>query len=199
MSVVMGATYPDLYAAIGVVAGCAYRTCTDATGRLTVASMGSHARVVPLFVMQGTADTLNPFVLGQGLVDSWLGADNSIEQAQHLGSVGLLPASVNTYDASQVPSPASGNACIHPSNFPCPGGVVGFSGSYPYTVERYRDSRGYDVLDFWIVHGMEHSYPGGHYDPSTGLGTFTDPLGPSATAALWAFFEAHPREGPPAA
>lgn len=45
-----------------------------ASGSLTHDAMGDRARVVPLFVENGTADVLNPAVQSQNLVDSWLGA-----------------------------------------------------------------------------------------------------------------------------
>lgn len=194
MAVILGATYPDLFAAVGAIAGCAYATCTDASGALAYRAMGERARVVPMFVEQGTADTLNAFPLGQGLVQSWLGTDDLADDGAANGSIARAPASIEHRAFDQTPSPGSGNACIHPSNWPCPGGVIGFQDTYPHTIEQFVDARGCDVLDFWVIHGMEHAYP--HADPST---AFSDPLGPDITAAAYAFFASHPRGACPAA
>ncbi|MHB8340124.1 MAG: extracellular catalytic domain type 1 short-chain-length polyhydroxyalkanoate depolymerase [Mycobacteriales bacterium] len=196
MAVILGATNPDVYAAVGVIAGCAYRTCSDVTGELAYQAMGPRARVVPMFVENGTADTLNPFPLGQDLVQSWLGADNLATSGTLDGSIPRTPASVANYDFNQTPQPGSGDACIHNDSLTCPGGVIGFQGSYPYTVERYADAHGCDILDFWAIHGMEHAYP-----DAPGDAPYTDPLGPNISTATLNFFFAHPMSGggcPPA-
>jgi poly(hydroxyalkanoate) depolymerase family esterase len=190
MAVILGATYPDLYAAVGVLAGCAYRSCGDASGELTVAAMGDRARAVPMFVENGTADSLNNVAMANGLVASWLGADDLVDDGTMNGSVSRVPASTNNYATDQTPSPGSGDACVHDNSFTCPGGVVGFTGSYPYTVAKYDAAAGCDVLDYWLIHGMEHAHP-----DAPGDGPYTDPLGPDVTAASYAFFAAHPRNG----
>jgi hypothetical protein len=42
------------------------------------------------------------------------------------------------------------------------------------------------VVDFWIIHGLGHDYPGG--DPA---GSFTDPAGPDVTTAAYTWFLQH--------
>jgi len=187
MAVIMGATYPDVYAAVSPWAGCAYASCSDNGGRLAYAAMGARARQVPMLVLQGTADTLNNFAMGQGLVDAWLATDDWADDGVPDGSVSRLPASVDNGGFDQVPQPGTGDPCVRPSNFPCPGGIVGFQGTYPYTVEHFDNAGGCNVLDFWVVHGIEHSVP--HADDST---PFTDPLGPDMTAASYDYFLHHP-------
>ncbi|HET6794556.1 MAG TPA: PHB depolymerase family esterase, partial [Acidimicrobiales bacterium] len=190
MAVILGATYPDRYAAIGAIAGCPYATCSDLSGRLAYQAMGSHHRVVPAYIEQGTADTLNAYPLGAALVQQWLGTDDLADDGAADGSVGRVPASTTDYGFDQSPSPGTGDACVQPSNFPCPGGVVGFQHTYPYTVQKYADGRGCDVVDFWTIHGLEHAYP----DAPTNA-TFSDPLGPDITTAAYRFFMAHPMSG----
>jgi poly(3-hydroxybutyrate) depolymerase len=190
MATNMGATYPDVYAAIGVVAGCAYATCTDATGSLARDAMGGHVRTLPVFIEQGTADALNVFPLGQGAVEQWLGTDDLVDNGAADRSVPRTPAASEDHGFDQTPVPGSGDTCLYPSRFPCLGGAAGFQGAYPYTVQHYADARGCDLLDFWIVHGLGHAYPGG--DPKA---NFTDPLGPDITTAAYRFFLAHPRAG----
>jgi poly(hydroxyalkanoate) depolymerase family esterase len=186
MAVVLGATYPDVYAAIAPIAGCAYATCADETGALTYRAMGSHARAVPMFVENGTADTLNNMAMASGLLASWLGADDLADDGSMNNSVSRVPASVTDHGFDRTPQPGSGDACVHNENFPCPGGVVGFQGTYPYTVATYDDARGCDLVEAWVVHGLEHAHP-----DAPGDGPFTDPLGPDVSAASWRFFSQH--------
>ena len=186
MAVILGANYPDVYAAIAPIAGCAYGTCADESGALTYQAMGSRARVVPMFMENGTADTLNNMAMASGLLTSWLGADDLADDGTMNNSVSRQPAAVNNYDFDQTPSPGSGDACVHNENFPCPGGIVGFQKTYPYTVASFDDSHGCEVVEAWVIHGLEHAHP-----DAPGDGPFTDPLGPDVSAASWQFFSQH--------
>ncbi len=187
MAVILGATYPDVYAAIAPIAGCAFATCGDATGLLTNQAMGTHARVVPVFWENGTADSLNNMAMASTLTSSWLGSDDLANDGAMNGSISRTPASVRNVGFDQTPQPGGGDICVHNGNFPCPGGAVGFQGSYPYTVATYDDARGCEVLESWVVHGLEHAHP-----DAPGDGPFTDPLGPDVSAASWDFFAQHP-------
>jgi poly(hydroxyalkanoate) depolymerase family esterase len=186
MSVILGATYPDLYAAVGVVAGCAYATCGDASGALTYQAMDARARVVPIFIENGTADTLNNMGMATGLLGSWLGADDLADDGAMNGSVSRLPASTQNYGFDQTPQPGSGDLCIHNNTLTCPGGAIGFQSTYPYTVATYDDTAGCDIAEFWTIHFMEHAHP-----DAPGDGPYTDPLGPDVTAASYDFFSQH--------
>jgi poly(3-hydroxybutyrate) depolymerase len=187
MSVILGATYPDLYAAIGVIAGCAYATCADLTGQLAYQAMGARHRVVPAFVVQGTVDVLNPYPQGVGTISQWLGTDDLADDGSLNGSIARTPAATEQHGFNQTPNPGSGDPCVRKSQFPCAGGVIGFQGTYPYTVDHFAGPAGSDVAQLWTVHGLAHGYAGG--DPH---GTFTDPLGPDITTAAYRFFLAHP-------
>ena len=181
----MGATYPDLYAAIGVLAGCAYASCSDVSGELAYRAMGEHARPVPTIVFQGTADTLVVYPLGRTVLNQWLGTNDLADDGSRNGSVAQTPSEIENRSFDQQPQPGTGDPCVRPNRFPCPGGIVGF-GEYPHTIERYHDADGDTLVEFWSIHGLEHAYPGG--DPN---GTFTDPLGPNVTRASYEFFMAH--------
>lgn len=192
MAVILGATYPQVYAAVGALAGCAYRTCGDLTGAATDEAMGSGARIVPMLIENGTADSLNNMAMATGLLNSWLGADNIAGSTNgRPDAVSAVPSSISTFGADQTPEPLSGDDCIHDDSFTCPGGVVGFRGSYPYTVSKYTDSFGCDVLEFWAIHGMEHAHP-----DASGDGPYTDPLGPDISAASYQFFIRHSLDSP---
>jgi poly(hydroxyalkanoate) depolymerase family esterase len=186
MAVILGATYPDVYAAVGAIAGCAYATCADETGALAYQAMGPRARVVPMFIENGSGDSLNNLAMAGGLLAGWLGTDDLADDGAMNNSVSRSPASVDNYGFDQTPQPGSGDACVHNSNFPCPGGVIGFQNSYPYTVATYDDTAGCDVLQTWVIHGLEHAHP-----DAPGDGPFTDPLGPDVSAGSYDFFSKH--------
>ena len=185
MSVILGATYPDVFAAAASLAGCAYSACADAGGSLTHDAMGPRARIVPLFVENGTADVLNPVAQSEGLVQSWLGADDLADDGQSNQSISRNAASQTTTMPSGTPSPGAGDACVHNNSFTCLGGVAGLS-DYPVTVQTWNDSKGKDVLELWTVHGLAHAHPN-----APGDGPYTDPLGPDVSAASYHFFVQH--------
>jgi poly(hydroxyalkanoate) depolymerase family esterase len=53
-----------------------------------------------------------------------------------------------------------------------------------YTVHRVRDRTGRVLAEQWMVRGTGHAWSGGHTS-----GTYTEPSGPDATAAMVAFFQ----------
>lgn len=191
MSNVMAATYPELYAGVGSLVGCAYASCGDTSGELAFRTMGKNARRMPAFVVDGEADELNPFVHSQGVVDEWLGVADLKDDGTMNGSVSRQPSSVvhHGVDESAIGGIGQpGDTCVRNGEFPCIGGALGFKKSYPYSVFTYSDAAGRSLSQFWLIHGLGHDYPGG--DPA---GSFTDPLGPDITTGAYNFFMAHPR------
>ena len=185
MSTNMAASYPDLFAAAGVLAAPAYGG-VDATGDLAHAAMGDYARAVPVVIFQGTADLLVNYPLGRTALTQWLGTNDLADDGER-GSVSLTPEPENR-SFEQLPTPGSGDPCIPPpSSFPCAGGALGFQNEYPHTIESFRDVAGTVVVEFWSIHGLGHAFPGG--DPQ---GSFVDPLGPDVRTAAYEFFMAHP-------
>lgn len=175
MSVIMGATYPDIFAAIAVHSGLEYQAATSQSAATTSLSqggpdptqqgqaaynaMGSSARVVPTIVFHGTSDyTVYP-LNGDQVVQQWM-------QTDHL-------ASNNTYNAS-FNSPSSTTR-----------GQV--SGGRAYTTTKWNDNQGNEVEEYWKVTGMGHAWSGG-----SSSGSFTDPQGPNASSAMYTFFMNHP-------
>jgi poly(hydroxyalkanoate) depolymerase family esterase len=175
MAVILGATYPDIFAAIGVHSGAEYKAATSAVQIVSVMSlggpepaqqgqkafnaMGSANRVVPTIVFQGMSDNLARPINGDQVIQQWMETD--------------YLASNNTYHAS-FNNPSS----ITRGQVP---------GGHFYTVDRWNDDNGIEVQEYWKVYGMEHAWSGGN--PS---GTFTDPLGPDASRAMYNFFMRHP-------
>jgi poly(hydroxyalkanoate) depolymerase family esterase len=180
MTTVLGATYPDLFAAIAPFAGCAYATCADVTGSLARQAMGPHLRQMPAMIVQGTGDMLNNAALGETAVQQWVNTNQ----------LGRLPSSEDHGSFTEV-APGSGDPCVRNAHFPCAGGVLGWT-SYPYTIHHYGTSKCH-LVDAWYIHGLNHDYPSGRPESS-----FTDPIGPDINEAAWAFFQHH-RVGHPCA
>jgi poly(hydroxyalkanoate) depolymerase family esterase len=169
MSVIMGATYPDHYAAIGVVAGCEYAGAPCGTsggpdpvaqGKLAYQAMTTLARPLPVIVFHGDADPVAAPVNGQQVTQQWIATDDWADDGALDGSVPTAAASTSTLTV--------------------PGGRS-------YDRSQFDDHSGALVIDYYVIHGAGHAWPGG---PASA--TFTDPTGPDATAISYDFFSAHP-------
>lgn len=170
MANIMGATYPDLYAAVGSGSGCEYQgyPCGATGGPNPVTqgqkayqAEGAYARVVPVLSFQGDADTAVAPLNGQQVIDQWISADDYADDGSHNGSI---PTSVASTQNGQV------------------------SGGESYTISHYVDGHGASLADYWLVHGMGHAWGGG-----CSCQLFADPSGPDETGAFWSFFSAHPK------
>jgi poly(hydroxyalkanoate) depolymerase family esterase len=185
MTNILAVSYPDLYAAAGILAGGPYGTGTDSTldmtGGAIVQEMGPRKRAVPVIVTQATNDNINPYAAGFAAVQQWLNAYDLIDDGRENDSVSHLPASLDTHYKAEPPQPRNPTVCDPLA--PCLGGIAGL-GSYPYTVAHYVDPRGGSLLDFWTIYVANHDYTGG-------TGTFMDPTGPSMTAASYTFLFRH--------
>jgi poly(hydroxyalkanoate) depolymerase family esterase len=167
MSVILGATYPDLFAAIGIVAGLEYPAGQTSTsgldpgkaGEMAYQAMGSYARVVPTLVFQGSADPVVAPINGDMVVEQWMETD-------HL-------ASHDSYDASFA-NPSQSITASPPA-------------SHPFIERLWDDSSGHEVQEYWVAIGAGHAWTGG-----SPAGTFTDPLGPNLSQILYRFFLNHP-------
>jgi poly(hydroxyalkanoate) depolymerase family esterase len=190
LATVMAALYPDVYAALGVFAGCPYLDCSDVGGRAAYTDMGERARPMPVIAVQGTADAVNNFALGAAVVQQWLGTDDLADNGASDLSVPATPATVEHHglDSSALDGAGSpGDVCAYPTRLPCLGGAAGFR-SYPYSVLRYVDAARRPLVDHWVIHGLNHAYPYGNTDAN-----WTDPLGPDVTTAAYRFFLSHPK------
>lgn len=176
MANIMAVTYPDLYAAALVYAGCQYQggaTCLGAQGTLTdeqagaaaYAAMGERARVMPVLAVVGSLDAEAPPANTEQVVQQHLANDDLVDDGQDNDSVATSPAQT---DASQEP------------------------GGHAYSVDTYRDAAGCVLAQRWLVDGMAHAWSRGESDGSTRDELFTDPAGPDVTAAAVAFFLSHP-------
>jgi len=170
MTVILGATYPDVFAAIGVHSGLEYQAATDATSALSASAyggpdpkaqgdtafmaMGSNARSVPVIVFHGDSDPVVNVVNGQQVITQWTETDTRAGAAVGAGASDMGSAGGKTYTHTTYAGPSGGKT----------------------------------LLESYVVHGLGHAWSGG----ST-AGTFTDPNAPDASAIIWAFFASHGR------
>jgi poly(hydroxyalkanoate) depolymerase family esterase len=171
MAGILAATYPDVYAAVGIHSAPQYRAARstmtallamknggpdpERQGRLAYAAMGPRARVVPVIVVQGEADRTVRSVNGDRVACQWLTTSRLASGAE----TGLDFSRPNASRADRAP-----------------GGLF-------YSVRTWNDSAGRPVVQYWTVSGLGHSWSGG-----AGAGPYTDPRGPSATEAMYDFF-----------
>src|SRR5689334_18629356 len=81
MTNIMAVTYPDVFAATSILAGCEYdcdvlqRRSPAESGQKALDEMGSRARPVPAIVFQGTADAVVPPSTAYRIVGQWATVD----------------------------------------------------------------------------------------------------------------------------
>lgn len=155
---IMGATYPDLYRAIGVHSGLACGAARDMPSAFaamrqggnpaaTEASYRTDGRIVPTIVFHGDGDT----------------TVNPLNGAQVVAQV-----------AAQVNGEAKLGTTIT-------SGMA--QGGLSYTREVQSDAAGRIVLEHWVLHGAGHAWSGGSLS-----GSYTEPRGPDASREMVRFF-----------
>jgi poly(hydroxyalkanoate) depolymerase family esterase len=158
---VMGATYPDLYAAIGVHSGLACGAANDLPsaframrqGELrttyrsgTASAIPKHGSAIPTIVFHGDRDTtVHP-----------RNGDHVIAQSKRATNQQMK---------------------VHRGRVP---------GGHSYTRTIHSDASGRPIFEQWDIHGAGHAWSGG-----SPAGSYTDPRGPDATREMLRFFLQH--------
>jgi poly(hydroxyalkanoate) depolymerase family esterase len=177
MAVVMGATYPDVFSGIGVLAGLAFKSATTLEGGLAAMKQGAPdpkqpgllafeamgnnrggkvIRRMPVIVFHGDADPyLNPVNADQ-VIAQWAKTNDYLDDGKDNDSV--KPEPTRTLQGS-IPS------------------------GYSFTRYVYTDRSGRLLLEKWTVKGLGHAWSG-----SPAAAPFADPKGPNASEEMWRFF-----------
>ncbi|MEA2125700.1 MAG: hypothetical protein QOI80_2482, partial [Solirubrobacteraceae bacterium] len=142
MAAVEAAAYPELFAAVGLVASAGYADgpCfttgvgipVEASAELAYEQMGPRARVVPRFVIGSDGDLAFPAHCSDKALEQGLRTNNLVLGDTQDAPIALTPAAVTE---KQKPD------------------------GYAYTVSRYRDPAGCLIAERWIIHGMPHGWP----------------------------------------
>jgi poly(hydroxyalkanoate) depolymerase family esterase len=158
MAAILGATYPDLYAAVGVHSGLAPGSAHDLSSAFTAMRQGGPVVARP--ENTGRERKILPTIIFHGDGDTTVHPRNGDRLLAHLDSEdrnGSAP-SVST---------RRGRA----------------SGGHEYTRFTYKGAEGKELAERWSVHGLGHAWSGGSYP-----GSYTDPRGPDASAEMVRFF-----------
>ncbi len=174
MAIVMGATYPDLYAAVGVHSGIAYRAASSVLSALVAMHTGGRAPGQLDGTSPGPAEVgvrSMPMIIFHGDRDTTVHSRNGL-------LVLAQRARMNRSPAGHTDQPD----VVLDGRIP---------GGHGYTRSLYADGHGRVVLEHWLVHGLDHAWSGG-----SPQGSYADPAGPDASAEMVRFFLAHPRDVP---
>jgi poly(hydroxyalkanoate) depolymerase family esterase len=167
---IMGATYPDLYAAIGVHSGLACGCASDlpsafAAMRRGGASAGSQTTRVSKKRHEqiGANQRAVPTIVFHGDQDKTVHPCNGDEVLTQFGAA--TADLQTTVESGRVPS------------------------GHSYSRTRLCDASGHAVFENWVIHGAGHAWSGG-----SPAGSYTDLRGPDATREMFRFFreQAHP-------
>jgi poly(hydroxyalkanoate) depolymerase family esterase len=165
MALILGATCPDVFAAVGVHSGPAYRSATST--RAALGAMNGRgvpppavpaAAFAPLIVFHGTSDGVVDVRNGDQVTEQWLAHDAVRAPG---GQDSLKIRRSRTVERTS------------------PDGRR-------YSVTRWYGPRGRTQLEYWRIEGLGHAWSGGRRDAS-----YSDPRGPRASTAMWTFFAGH--------
>ncbi|HTQ71246.1 MAG TPA: PHB depolymerase family esterase [Acidocella sp.] len=159
---IMGAAYPDLFAAIGVHSGLACGAAGDLPSALATMRQGRNG-VFQRRMMQPDARE------GRRIV----------------------PAIVFHGDRDTTVHPSNGDGVVEQSTLSMPretrveeGRVTG---GHSYIRSVHISMSGETLVEQWLIHGAGHAWSGG-----SPAGTYTDPHGPDASKEMLRFFLDHP-------
>ncbi len=140
MAAIMGATYPDLYAAVGVHSGLAPGAAHDMSSAFTAMRQGG-----PVVARSGAGRReIVPTIIFHGDRDTTVHPRNGERLLAHLG----------TADGRNGTS-----ARVKTRRGRAPGG-------HEYTRFTYHDAEGRALVERWSVHGLGHAWSGGSYPGS---------------------------------
>ena len=167
MTMILAHTYPELLAAAGIHSGLPYAAAQDMITALGVMKRGAANRVAPARAKAPAkgagAKTGVPLIVFHGDHDKTvhpLNGEHVVEQAL------ALAHAAKPHDL--------GHPAVHAGRV---------AGGHAYTRTVHTDRAGHVQVEHWRVQGAGHAWSGGD-----AKGSFTDPLGPDASAEMLRFF-----------
>lgn len=184
MALILAACYPDLFAAVAIHSGLPYRSA-DNMASAFAAMGGTGVTHAPdghaVHAAMGQHARPVPSVVIHGTADRTVAPANArliLSQLMH---------------ANHLAAPET---CSHDPARPTISRHARADGGLACTHDRWQDANGRLMHESIQVHGLGHAWSGGI--PG---GSYTDPRGPSASEAIWAFFSQSgraPQDPPPA-
>ena len=201
---IMGMTYPDLYAAIGVHSGLAFGAASDLPSAFAAMRQGEPAVANVLSGLARGADSgllpaFGDFLSTFGAMEPGEPAASDAPSSSPEGVEGrrAVPVIVFHGDRDTRVHARNGDLVIAQSKAAvatdlrtsvehgrAPGG-------HAYSRTLHADASGQAILEQWVIHGAGHTWSGG--SPS---GSFTDPRGPDAAREMLRFFLEHSHPAP---
>jgi len=175
MAVVMGETYPELFAGVGAHSGLAYGSAHDIPSAM-VAMKGGRSGMAHLQAASVAAQA--PRRKAVQAVPTIVFHGDRDHTVQHANAAQIIQ---QASDAHATEAGAALQARVEQGT--APGGR-----NYSRTVQA--GANGQPCMESWTVHGAGHAWSGG--DAS---GSYTDGKGPDASSEMVRFFLAQPRAG----
>ncbi len=162
MAVILGETYPDLFAGVGVHSGLPYQAASDVATAFS--AMRGSANLWPGRATHEPASMGGavPTIVFHGDVDTTVAASNG---------------------DSVVARAAHGLGLSNPVAMPAAPPEAGSQAVRAHTTTVYADRNGVSRVEHWVVHGAAHAWSGG-----CPRGSYTDAKGPDASAEMARFF-----------
>ena len=170
MAAVMAATYPDLYAAVAMHSGLAYGSARNLPAATTAMSRGApdpDALGRAAFAAMGPHARPVPALVIHGTDDGIVAPVNG----EHTAHQWLV--------TNRLAAGDGGGPGVTPATVREPAGA----GARAATRRTWTGDDGRTLVEHLEVEGLGHAWSGG----APG-GSYTDPRGPSASDAIWAFF-----------
>src|SRR6266545_2340884 len=176
MAVVMGATYPELFAGLGVIAGAEYKAGTTVeAGLAAMKSGGPDPNQQGLLAFEAIQKSVGgskkrmPVIAFHGIKDPYMDPLNTDQLIAQWGQTNDYLDDGKDNDSVSIQSAKERKGAV-------PNG-------YSFTKYSYNDNNGRLLLEKWMVEGLGHAWPG-----SPMANQFADPKGPNASAEMWRFF-----------
>lgn len=160
MAIILGRTYPDLFAAVGSHSGLAHGSATDCYGAVQAMKDGVDVRDLP----SQPSSVSVPVIVFHGDSDMTVHPRNSTSIVQQFR---------DSYERQRWHAPVSVSVSKE----------TGEAGGRAFTRQVHKGKAGYVVAEHWIINGSGHAWSGG-----ARRGRYTDVDGPDASKEMLRFF-----------